>query len=94
MNTQKKSPMHFKTTLQTEVPQGRNGKHKSIVTNILSDLDQVQKGTALKLPLSELHGGKENVRSALNRAGRKAGRTIATATDEQFLYIWNEPPNS
>ena len=89
MGSQKKVPMNFKTTMQTDVPQGRNGKHKRLVTKILSDLDQVQAGIALKIPLAALEDGKENVRSALNRATRKAGRPIATATDAQFLYIWN-----
>jgi hypothetical protein len=32
---------------------------------------------------------KEKVRSALNRATRKAGRKVATATDANFLYVWN-----
>jgi hypothetical protein len=90
MGSQKKVPMNFKTTMQTDVPQGRNGKHKGLVTKILSDLDQVQAGIALKIPLADLEDGKENVRSALNRATRKAARPIATATDAQFLYIWNE----
>jgi hypothetical protein len=90
MGSQKKVPMNFKTTMQTDVPQGRNGKHKGLVTKILSDLDQVQAGMALKIPLADLEDGKDNVRSALNRATRKAGRPIATATDAQFLYIWNE----
>jgi hypothetical protein len=85
-----KAPMNFKTMAQIDVPQGRNGKHKEIVTRILSDLDQIEKGNALKLPLAMLNGGKELVRSALNRATRKAGRRVATATDANFLYIWNE----
>jgi len=28
----KATPMHFKTMIQTDVPQGREGKHKLIVT--------------------------------------------------------------
>ena len=90
MASQKKLSMNFKTTLQTDVPQGRNGKHKGLVTKILSDLDQVHAGIALKIPLADLEDGKDNVRSALNRATRKTGRPIKTATDDQFLYIWNE----
>ena len=86
-----KAPMNFKTMMQTDVPQGRNGKHKLIVTKILADLGQVDDGIALKIPLSELADGKEKVRSALNRATRKNGRNVATATDASFLYIWNEP---
>jgi hypothetical protein len=85
----KSAPMHFKTMVQADVPQGRNGKHKLIVSTILKDLDQLEDGGALKVPLAELAESKENVRSALNRATRKAGRKVATATDASFLYIWN-----
>jgi len=83
------APMHFKTMVQADVPQGRNGKHKAIVTTILKDLDQLKEGAALKVPLAGLAETKEKVRSALNRATRKAGRHVATATDTNFLYIWN-----
>ena len=86
----KKTAMNFRTMAQVDVPQGRNGKHKLIVTKILSDLDQLQPGIALKVPLADLAEGKEKVRSALNRATHKAGRSVATATDDSFLYVWNE----
>ena len=76
--------------LQSDVPQGRNGKHKGIVTRILSDLDQIEQGVALKVPLAALDDSKEKVRSALNRATRKGGRHVATASDATFLYVWNE----
>jgi hypothetical protein len=82
-------PAHFKTMVQSDVPQGRNGKHKLIVTTILKDLDGLKAGSAIKVPLAELVESKENVRSALNRATRKAGRQVATATDATFLYVWN-----
>jgi len=85
-----KVPMNFNTMPQTDVPQGRNGKHKRIVTQILSDLDQLPAGVALKVPLAELEQSKENVRSALNRAIHKASRNVATASDADFLYVWNE----
>jgi hypothetical protein len=84
-----KVPAHFKTMLQASVPQGRKGKHRQIVSTILSDLDKLQDGSAIKVPLAELVESKEKVRSALNRATRKAGRTVATASDANFLYIWN-----
>ena len=86
----KQGPMNFKAIAQGDVPQGRNGKHKAIVTKILSDLDRVQKGVALKVPLAQLTDSKERVRSALNRATRKGGRNVATASDGMFLYVWNE----
>ena len=85
-----KVQMNFHTMARMDVPQGRNGKHKEIVTKILSDLDQLKEGVALKLPLAELAEGKERVRAALNRATRKGGRNVATATDANYLYVWNE----
>jgi DNA helicase TIP49 (TBP-interacting protein) len=85
-----KSPMNFKTMPQVDVPQGRNGKHKEIVTKILSDLDQLSEGVAVKVPLKNLEESKENVRSALNRAVHKSNRNVVTATDADFLYVWNE----
>jgi hypothetical protein len=91
MSAGKKALMNFRTMMQTDVPQGRNGKHKEIVTRILADLNQIDNGIALKVPLADLAESKEKVRSALNRATRKAGRNVATATDTTFLYIWNEP---
>jgi hypothetical protein len=84
-----KAPAHFKTMSQVDVPQGRNGKHKQIVSTILNDLDRLEDGSAIKVPLAELAESKEKVRSALNRATRKAGRTVATASDDSFLYVWN-----
>jgi hypothetical protein len=56
---------------------------------ILRDLDQLKDGAAIRVPLSDLGDSKENVRSALNRATRKTKRNVATATDDDFLYIWN-----
>jgi DNA helicase TIP49 (TBP-interacting protein) len=89
MSSSKFNPMNFKTTGQGNVPHGRNGKHKEIVSQILSDLDQLKKGDALKVPIADLAETKEKVRSALNRATRKLGRNVATASDNGFLYIWN-----
>jgi hypothetical protein len=80
---------HFKTMAMLDVPRSRTGKHKKIVSAILRDLDQLGAGAAIKVPLAELGDTKENVRSALNRATRKSSRDVATATDDNFLYVWN-----
>jgi hypothetical protein len=81
--------MHFKTMVQADVPQGRNGKHQLIVATVLKDLDRLKADSAIKIPLADLAQSKEKVRSALNRATRKAGRRVATASDATFLYVWN-----
>jgi hypothetical protein len=80
---------HFKTMGQSDVPQGRNGKHKLIVSTIIDDLNQLKEGAAIKIPLADLSASKEQVRSALNRATRKSKRRVATAADASFLYVWN-----
>ena len=86
----KMPPPHFKTMVQSDVPQGRNGKHKQVITTILEDLERLTAGAAIKVPLQSLHESKEKVRSALNRATRKRGLKVATASDATFLYVWNE----
>ena len=88
-NRTQKNAMHFQTMVQADLPRGRNGKHSEIVTTILSDLDRLSTGSALKVPLSELVESKEKVRSALNRATRRAGRKVLTASDTNYLYVWN-----
>jgi hypothetical protein len=89
-NSHTKPPRaHFKTMVQADVPQGRNGKHKLIVSTIIEDLDQLKDGAAIKIPLADLAASKEQVRSALNRATRKSKRRVATAADASFLYVWN-----
>jgi hypothetical protein len=65
MGTRKRktAAMNFKTMLQSDVPQGRNGKHRYVVSQIISDLDQVEPGVALKVPLA-----------SWQRAKKKSGR--------------------
>lgn len=87
----KKTRLNFKAVSRHDVPKSRNGKHNDIVKKILSDLDQVGAEGALQVPLSQLPAGKEKVRSALNRATRKRGMTVATASDHTYLYVWHEP---
>jgi hypothetical protein len=88
------APMKFQSILQLDVPKGRDGKHKKIVTQLLSDIEQLVAGTALKVPLSALPDSKENIRSALNRATRQKGIEVATSSDEEHLYVWKVEPES
>jgi hypothetical protein len=80
--------MKFQSILQHDVPKGREGKHKRIVTQILSDLAQLADGSALKIPIADLPDSKENIRSALSRATRQRGMEVATSSDAEFLYVW------
>ena len=87
-HSDKSAPMHFQAIQQVDVPKGRDGKHKGIVTQILSDIHQLRDGSALKIPLAALPDTKENIRSALNRATRQLGIEVATSSDADFLYVW------
>ena len=83
-----KAAMKFQSIQQVDVPKGRDGKHKSIVTQLLSDISQLEPETALKVPLSALPDTKENIRSALNRATNQLGIDVATSSDNEYLYVW------
>jgi hypothetical protein len=80
--------MKFESVMQVDVPKGRDGKHKEIITQLLSDIARLGPGTALKVPLSQLPDTKENVRSALSRAARQAKIGLATSSNDEFLYVW------
>jgi TusA-related sulfurtransferase len=83
-----KTAMRFQAVQRTNIPTGRNGKHKAIVLALLSDIEKLTKGEALKVPLAELPDTKENIRSALNRATKQREIELGTSSDEEHLYIW------
>src|SRR5665213_896769 len=86
--------MRFASVLQADVPKGRDGKHKQIITQLLSDIAQLDHGSALKIPLSELPDTKENIRSALSRAANQKHIAIATSSNDDFLFVWKTDPKS
>jgi hypothetical protein len=81
-------PMRFESVLQADVPKGRDGKHKRIISQLLQDIGRLNKGSALKIPLAELPDSKENIRSALSRAAHQKKLAIATSSNDEFLYVW------
>jgi hypothetical protein len=78
----------FESILQVDVPKGRDGKHKQIVNQLVEGIEKLKKGSALKIPLSELPDTKENIRSALSRATRQKRMDVATSSDDNYLYVW------
>jgi hypothetical protein len=81
-------PMKFESVLQADVPKGRDGKHKEIITHLLSDIARLSPGQALKIPLSRLPDSKQNVRSALSRAASQRKIGLATSSNDEFLFVW------
>jgi hypothetical protein len=81
--------LHFSAVNQADVPQGRKGKHRKAVSDILGDLAQLTARQAVKIPLSSLKGEKmQNLRSALNRVTREKKIPVITSSDDKYLYVW------
>jgi hypothetical protein len=88
-------PLNFANRLIASVPHGRKGKHNVIVAKILADLERLDTQAAILVPLDGMNGEKmANVRSALNRATKQKGLSVATSTDEKYFYVWRIQPNN
>lgn len=84
---------HYASVNRSDVPQGRKGKHREVVGNILADLSRLRPQQAVKIPLSSLNGEKmQNLRSALNRVTREKNIPVVTSSDEKYLYVWRADP--
>src|SRR5271157_6504260 len=88
-NGNRKGGLHYSAAERSDVPQGRKGKHRKAVADILDDLSRLNPQQAVKIPLSSLKGEKmQNLRSALNRATREKNTPVETSSDEKHLYVW------
>ena len=88
---------HYESLNRSDVPQGRKGKHRKAVADILSDLSKLNARQAIKIPLSSLNGEKmQNLRSALNRVTRDRNIPVETSSDEKYMYVWraDSPKNT
>ena len=84
---------HYASLNRSDVPQGRKGKHRRAVADILGDLSKLNAKQAIKIPLSSLNGEKmQNLRSALNRVTRERNIPVETSSDEKYLYVWRADP--
>jgi hypothetical protein len=84
---------HYAAVNRSTIPQGRKGKHRQAVADILSDLTKLNAEQAVKVPLSGLNGEKmQNLRSALNRVTREKNIPVVTSSDEKYLYVWRADP--
>jgi hypothetical protein len=84
---------HYAALNRSDVPQGRKGKHRKAVADILGDLSKLNAKQAIKIPLSSLNGEKmQNLRSALNRVTRERDIRVETSSDEKYLYVWRADP--
>jgi hypothetical protein len=81
---------HFSSVAQEDIPQWRRGKHHEMVANILGDIENIADGRAVKVPRDGLGYTVQQVRSALSRGARKRNFLVATAADDNYLYVWRK----
>lgn len=94
MGTRKRKDDNFESILQVDLPSGRKGKHHSLLLQVLEDLDELQDGRAIRIPLSVCGGSVADIRAAIFRATNKRDLEIATSSDDEFFYVWKPAPRS
>jgi hypothetical protein len=68
---------------------GRRGKHHTLITDILRDLETLPKRSAIKIPFAGVNGVTlANLRSAIHRATTAKRLRVETSSDEHNFYIW------
>ena len=81
--------LNFDTVEVGDVPHERKGNHNALISRILHDLQKIEPGTALKIPVSALGSQKiENIRAALAREIKKTRLKIGTSVDDDYFYVW------
>jgi hypothetical protein len=72
---------------------GRRGRHFDLVHGIIDELQSIEAGLALEIPLDDVDGvGLANLRSAVHRGASSAGLAIETLADEKNFYVWRTNP--
>src|SRR4029077_11456663 len=88
----KQPTLKYRRVELSSLRKGRRGKHHDIVQGILGELEGVQPGSALEIPLADVNGIElTKLRSAVHWASNSAGLSIETLADEKNFYVWKTP---
>lgn len=75
----------------SSLDRGRRGKHFGLVQGIVRQLQSVEGGSALEIPLDQVNGVEmANLRSAVHRGATSAGLVIETLADDKNFYVWKK----
>lgn len=81
----------YETISLSELRQGRVGKHRELVENVLKQLRALPEGEAIKIPLASVNGlSKANLRSAIMRAALSQEMRLSTYSDSNCFYVWRK----
>ena len=82
---------NYETVSIDDLRKTRRGKHHDFVSGVMSDLEVLKEGSAIKIPLKDVKGESViNLRSAVNRASAAKGLRISTSSDANYFYIWRQ----
>jgi hypothetical protein len=86
-------PDKYRRVEVSSLYRGRRGKHFQLVQGIIKELQSLEPGSALEIPLDDVNGiGLANLRSAVHRGATAAGLAIETLAHEKKFYVWKRLP--
>jgi len=88
MSAIKRRSDNFASISQVDLPSGRKGKHHLLLVQVIEDLEHLDDGRAMRIPLAEFGGSVADIRAAIFRATKKRKLQVATSSDDEFFYVW------
>jgi hypothetical protein len=92
VKNKKKSPrrLHFASIPLAAAANRRMGKHYTMVSQILSDLEKLDPYSALKVEFLKVGVKKADLRAAVHRAAQRNKVLLATTSDDNYLYVFRQ----
>lgn len=85
-------PPKYATVDIVGLRQTRNGKHHDLMGGIFEEMEKLEPGRALKVPLDGINGVTlENLRSAIHRTAATKKFRVETIADGENFYVWKRP---
>lgn len=89
--SQDRAAPNYETVSIEDLKKTRRGRHHDFVSGVMSDLEMLKEGSAMKIPLKDLKGEPVvNLRAAVNRASASKGLKVSTSSDQNYFYIWRQ----
>jgi len=85
-------PPKYATVAIAGLRQTRNGKHHDLMGGIFEEIENLEPGRALKVPMDGIGGVTlENLRSAIHRTATGKKFRVETIADGGNFYVWKRP---
>jgi len=79
----------YEKVLLVDLKHGREGKHHDLMDGIFDELEVLESGSALKIPLSSVGDvSLANLRSAVHRKASSKQLEVETVADRDNFYVW------